>query len=56
MNHNSGVKKAMGTNHDLKSVTIFLDDYGAILAKPKQAFRSTQNAFKKLLWNLKKNY
>jgi len=44
----------MGMNHKVNSllkklVTIFLDDDGAVLAKPKQTFRLTQNAFKKLL-------
>jgi len=37
----------------LKSITIFLDDNGALLIRPKQAFRSIQNVFKKLLRNLK---
>jgi len=38
----------------LKSVTIFLDNDWLGKTKPKQAFRSTLHAFKKLLRNLKK--
>jgi len=43
MNHNSGMKKIMGMNHDLKLVTIFLDDNGGQhwlgKTKSKQPFR-----------------
>jgi len=39
----------MGANHELNSVTIFLDDDGVGKTKPKQVFRSTWNTFKKLL-------
>jgi len=51
MNHN---KESYGTNHEVNSVTIFLDDDGAALVMPKQTFRLTQNAFKKLIRILKK--
>jgi len=49
------MKKVMGTNREVKSVTIFLYDSGLGKTKPKQAFRSTWNAFKKLLWKFFKN-
>ena len=39
-----------------KPASIFPDDDKAVLVKSKQAFRSTQNTFNKLLRNLKKNY
>jgi len=51
------MKEVMGANDKVngpKSVTIFLNDNGAVLVKPKQAFRLTQNTFKKLLQNFKK--
>jgi len=37
-----GTRKVMGANHKVNSpklVTIFLDDDGAVLVKPKKAFR-----------------
>jgi len=41
----------MRANYEVNSPKIFLEDDGAEL---KQAIRSIQNAFKKLLWNLKR--
>jgi len=53
------MEKVIGANQEVNAPKIshnFLDDEGAVLAKLKQAFRSTQNTFKKLPQNLKKSY
>jgi len=55
----------MGANHKINlpkiSFKIFLDkkmmgQHWLGKTKPKQAIKSTRNNFKKVLWNLKKNY
>ena len=55
MNHNSRDDKGVGVAHKivLPKNSSFPDDNGAVLVKPKQAFGSTQNAFKKLRQNFK---
>ena len=61
--YDSNYHKAVGVAHEIKSPKnqpqfslTTTRQYWLGETKPKQAFRSTQNAFNKLLWNLKKNY
>jgi len=61
MNHNSRDDQEVGVAHEVKSPEnqpqfsqMRMGQYWLSKTKPKQAFRSTRNAFKKLPRNFKK--